>query len=166
MLDRGAVASEELDLLIRENQASLSALLANLITIGPVTTARVDGIEQLLVTYPDVIAGGYTVVPGDGTALRLALSEEPKVQAGLRATKRTDPNRTTNLPAVNTGAVHTARLGGTVRGAQNAPAPRGPAPPARRPAGDRRAARTAPGRLRVVGHGSTRRLGAPPHPGR
>ena len=97
VLDRGAVASTELDGLIRENQGSLSALLANLITVGQVTTARVDGIEQLLVTYPDVIAGGYTVVPGDGTAhFGLALSEEPKVcKQGYEGTKRTDPNRTT-----------------------------------------------------------------------
>jgi phospholipid/cholesterol/gamma-HCH transport system substrate-binding protein len=127
VLDRGAVASEELDLLIRENQGSLSALLANLITIGQVTTARVDGIEQLLVTYPDVIAGGYTVVPGDGTAhFGLALSEEPKVcKQGYEATKRTDPNRTTNLPPVNTGARCTLPRGSasTVRGAQNAPGP-------------------------------------------
>ena len=127
VLDRGAVASEELDLLIRENQGSLSALLANLITIGQVTTARVDGIEQLLVTYPDVIAGGYTVVPGDGTAhFGLALSEEPKVcKQGYEGTKRTDPNRTTNLPPVNTGARCTLPRGSasTVRGAQNAPGP-------------------------------------------
>jgi phospholipid/cholesterol/gamma-HCH transport system substrate-binding protein len=127
VLDRGAVASKELDLLIRENQGSLSTLLANLITIGQVTTARVDGIEQLLVTYPDVIAGGYTVVPGDGTAhFGLALSQEPKVcKQGYEGTKRTDPNQTTNLPPVNTGARCTLPRGSasTVRGAQNAPGP-------------------------------------------
>jgi phospholipid/cholesterol/gamma-HCH transport system substrate-binding protein len=127
VLDRGAVASKELDGLIRENQGSLSALLANLITIGQVTTARVDGIEQLLVTYPDVIAGGYTVVPGDGTAhFGLALSHDPPVcQRGYEGTKRTDPNRTSSLPPVNTGARCALPRGsaGAVRGAQNAPGP-------------------------------------------
>ena len=127
VLDRGAVASRELDGLIRENQSSLAALLANLITIGHVTTARTDGIEQLLVTYPDVIAGGYTVVPGDGTAhFGLVLSQDPKVcKRGYEGTRRTDPNRTTGLPPVNTGARCALPRGSTsaVRGAQNAPGP-------------------------------------------
>ena len=127
VLDRGAVASTELEGLIRDNQGSLSALLANLITVGQVTTARVDGIEQLLVTYPDVIAGGYTVVPGDGTAhFGLALSEEPKVcKQGYEGTTRTDPNQTSSLPPLNTGARCTLPRGSSsaVRGAQNAPGP-------------------------------------------
>ncbi len=127
VLDRGAVASRELDGLIRENQGSLAALLANLITVGQVTTARVDGIEQLLVTYPDVIAGGYTVVPGDGTAhFGLVLAQDPPVcKRGYEGTQRTDPNRTTDLPPVNTGARCSLPRGSAsaVRGAQNAPGP-------------------------------------------
>src|SRR4029079_16465736 len=46
ILDRGAVASKELDTLVRDNRGNLAALLANLITIGQVTTSRVDGIQQ------------------------------------------------------------------------------------------------------------------------
>jgi phospholipid/cholesterol/gamma-HCH transport system substrate-binding protein len=129
VLDRGAVASGELDGLIRENQSSLAALLANLITIGQVTTARTAGIEQLLVTYPDVIAGGYTVVPGDGTAhFGLVMSQDPAVcKRGYEGTQRTDPHRTTNLPPVNTGARCALPRGSSsaVRGAQNAPGPSG-----------------------------------------
>lgn len=127
VLDRGAVASRELDGLIRENQSSLAALLANLITVGQVTTSHSAGIEQLLVTYPDVIAGGYTVVPGDGTAhFGLVLSQDPKVcKRGYEGTQRTDPNRTENLPPVNTGARCALPRGSSsaVRGAQNAPGP-------------------------------------------
>ena len=129
VLDRGVVASKELEALIRDNQGNLAALLANLITVGQVTTARVDGIQQLLVTYPDVVAGGYTVVPGDGTAhFGLALTQEPHVcEAGYGGTKRTNPKTTTNLPPVNTSARCTAPRGSgtTVRGAQNAPGPSG-----------------------------------------
>ena len=80
MLDRGAVASQELQALIRDNQGNLAALIANLITVGQVTTSHVAGIQQLLVTYPDVVAGGYTVVPGDGTAhFGLAMAQSPPV---------------------------------------------------------------------------------------
>ncbi len=129
VLDRGVVASEELEALIRDNQGNLAALLANLITVGQVTTARVDGIEQLLVTYPDVVAGGYTVVPGDGTAhFGLALAHDPPVcTQGYGGTKRTNPKTTSDLPPVNTSARCTAPRGSgtTVRGAQNAPGPSG-----------------------------------------
>ncbi|GAB3068185.1 MCE family protein [Pedococcus soli] len=125
VLDRGVVASTELEALIRDNKGNLAALLANLITVGQVTTARVDGIQQLLVTYPDVVAGGFTVVPGDGTAhFGLALAQNPPVcTQGYGGTKRTNPKTTTNLPPVNTSARCTAPRGSgtTVRGAQNAP---------------------------------------------
>jgi len=127
VLDRGAVASGELEALIRDNKGNLAALLANLITIGQVTTSHVDGIQQLLVTYPDVVAGGYTVVPGDGTAhFGLALAQDPPVcTQGYGGTRRTNPKTTTNLPPVNTSARCTAPRGSgtTVRGAQNAPGP-------------------------------------------
>jgi phospholipid/cholesterol/gamma-HCH transport system substrate-binding protein len=126
ILDRGAVASKELETLIRDNQGSLAALLANLITVGQVTTARVDGIQQLLVTYPDVVAGGYTVVPGDGTAhFGLALAHDPPVcTQGYEGTTRRSA-QDTSAARPNTGARCTAPRGSatSVRGAQNAPGP-------------------------------------------
>lgn len=129
VLDRGSVAVEQLDALISENKQSLAALLANFITIGNVTTARLDGIEQLLVTYPDVVTGGYTVVPGDGTAhFGLVLNaDDPKAcEVGYEGTKKVDPHRTQDLPPVNLDAHCAASRGSgvNVRGAQNAPKPR------------------------------------------
>jgi len=126
VLDRGAVASRELDGLIKDNQGSLATLLTNFVTIGQVTTAHVNGLEQLMVTYPDVVAGGYTVVPGDGTAhFGLVLnSEDPKAcTAGYEGTKRIGPDQTKKLPPLNTGARCTLPRGSTstVRGSQNAP---------------------------------------------
>lgn len=128
VLDRGAVASRELNGLITENKQNLAALIANFITVGNVTTARLDGIEQLLVTYPDVVTGGYTVVPGDGTAhFGLVLNaDDPKAcEAGYEGTKKVDPHRTEGLPPVNTQARCTAARdsGVSVRGAQNRPRP-------------------------------------------
>lgn len=129
VLDRGAVAVHELDGLITENKQNLAVLLANLITVGNVTTARLAGIEQILVTYPDVVAGGFTVVPGDGTAhFGLVLNaDDPKAcTVGYEGTRKTDPHRTTGLPPVNNRAHCAAALasGVDVRGAQNAPKPR------------------------------------------
>jgi phospholipid/cholesterol/gamma-HCH transport system substrate-binding protein len=128
VLDRGVVASRELDALIKDNRGPLATLLTNFITIGQVTTARIAGIEQLLVTYPDVVAGGYTVVPGDGTAhFGLVLNaDDPKgCTAGYGGTKRISPEQTKNLPPVNSDARCSLPLGSpsSVRGAQNAPSP-------------------------------------------
>lgn len=126
ILDRGAIASQELETLVKDNRGNLAALLANLITIGQVTTARVDGIQQLLVTYPDVVAGGYTVVPGDGSAhFGLALAQDPPVcTQGYQGTKKKSTRDLSDTKA-NTSARCTAPRGSgtSVRGAQNAPGP-------------------------------------------
>jgi phospholipid/cholesterol/gamma-HCH transport system substrate-binding protein len=129
ILDRGAVATGELTSLIRENKQALAALLANFITIGNVTTARLDGIEQLLVTYPEVVSGGYTVLPGDGTAhfgLVLNVDDPPACEAGYEGTTKVEPHRTTDLPPANLDAhcAATRASGVNVRGAQNSPRPR------------------------------------------
>lgn len=129
LLDNGIVASQQLETLIRESKADLSALIANLLTSGQVTVARLDGLEQVLVTYPDNIAGGYTVVPGDGTShfgLVLNASDPPPCTAGYGGTNRRQPSDTSDAPA-NTGARCTLPRGNpsSVRGAQNAPAPSG-----------------------------------------
>ena len=128
VLDRGALASQELQALIRDNQGNLAALIANLITVGQVTTSHVAGIQQLLVTYPDVVAGGYTVVPGDGTAhFGLAMAQNPPVcTQGYQGTVHRSP-QDTSRGTTNTSARCTLPRGSasSVRGAQNAPGPSG-----------------------------------------
>ena len=128
ILDRGAVASKELEAVVRENDRTLGTLLANLVTIGQVTSSRVDGIDQMLITYPEVVAGGYTVVPGDGTAhFGVQLTTDPPVcTRGYGGTQKTDPNRTQGLPPLNRDARCSLPRGSaaTVRGAQNAPGAR------------------------------------------
>ena len=126
LLDNGIVASQELRTLVRDNRAAISALLANLLTTGQVTVARLDGLEQVLVTYPDNVAGGYTVVPGDGTShFGLVLnSNPPSCTAGYEGTRTRTPAATSDVPA-NLDARCTEPRGSktSVRGAQNAPAP-------------------------------------------
>ncbi|WP_020523621.1 MCE family protein [Catelliglobosispora koreensis] len=68
LLANGPPASVELLGLLRDIEPSLAPLLGNLITVNGIAVRRLDGIEQILVTYPLVVAGGFTVVPGDGTA--------------------------------------------------------------------------------------------------
>ncbi|KQX66077.1 MCE family protein [Angustibacter sp. Root456] len=128
VLDRGVVASQQLDGLLRENRTNLGALLTNLVTVGQVTVTRTKGIRQMFITYPDVVRGGYTVVPGDGTAhfgLQLNTDNPPACTRGYGSTQRTDPQQTTHLPPVNTSVRCALPRGSasSVRGAQNAPRP-------------------------------------------
>jgi phospholipid/cholesterol/gamma-HCH transport system substrate-binding protein len=129
VLDNGVVASHELDSLISTNRPAISALVTNLLVTGQVTVARLDGVEQILVTYPDNVAGGYTVVPGDGTShfgLVLNASDPPACTQGYGGTAQRSPQETADVPA-NTDARCTLPRGSTssVRGAQNAPSPSG-----------------------------------------
>lgn len=128
ILDRGVVASKELEALVKTNESDLGTLVANLITIGQVTTSRIDGVEMMLISYPESVAGAFTVIPGDGSAhfgLQLTFNGAPCTK-GYEGTQKVDPNRTENLPKLNTDAGCALPRGSasSVRGAQNAPRPR------------------------------------------
>ena len=126
ILDRGTIASAEVTKLLQDNRTGLSTLLTNLVTVGQVTAENNAGLRQILVTYPDVVAGSFTVLPGDGTAhfgLVLNVNDPPACLQGYGGTQRTDPDQTTNLPPLNSAA-HCAVPSGSatdVRGAQHAP---------------------------------------------
>jgi phospholipid/cholesterol/gamma-HCH transport system substrate-binding protein len=68
LLTAGPPAASELVGLLRDLDPTIGTLLGNLITVNGIATRRLPGIEQILVEYPLVVAGGFTVVPGDGTA--------------------------------------------------------------------------------------------------
>ncbi|MGW1023662.1 MCE family protein [Streptomyces sp. NPDC002577] len=117
-------AAEEVDSLLKSTRPDLPVLLANLISGGQVTLARLPGVEQALVTFPVVVAGNYTVIPGDGTThfgLVLNADDPPACTQGY-GTQRRDPADTSTREA-NTSARCTAPRGSktSVRGAQNAP---------------------------------------------
>lgn len=59
-------AAREVDALLKDLEPTLPVLLGNAVSVNQVLVSRLDGIEQLLVTYPRVIASGFTGTPGDG----------------------------------------------------------------------------------------------------
>ncbi|MFE9646369.1 MCE family protein [Streptomyces sp. NPDC006365] len=124
LIGNAAPAGQEVNSLLRSTGPDLRVLLANLISGGQVTVARLPGVEQALVTFPVVVAGSYTVIPGDGTThfgLVVNAEDPPPCTQGY-GTRRRDPADTSTRPA-NTDARCTAPRGGdtSVRGAQNAP---------------------------------------------
>lgn len=117
-------AAQQVDSVLKSTGPGLSVLLANLISGGRVTLAHLPGVEQALVTFPALVAGSYTVVPGDGTThfgLVVNANDPPPCTKGYGTTWR-DPSDT-GTRAANTDAHCSAPRGGktSVRGAQNAP---------------------------------------------
>ncbi|WP_455352177.1 MCE family protein [Streptomyces sp. SYSU K217416] len=124
LIGAGAPAAQEVNSLLRANRPHLPVLLGNLISGGQITVARLPGVEQALVTFPVVVAGSHTVIPGDGTThfgMVVNADDPPPCRQGY-GTQRRDPADTSERPA-NTRARCTAPRGGdtSVRGAQNAP---------------------------------------------
>jgi phospholipid/cholesterol/gamma-HCH transport system substrate-binding protein len=62
LIDTGGVAANQLRTFLEQNQVELGDLINNLVTTGDVIVKHLDGIKQLLVIYPYVVEGGFTVV--------------------------------------------------------------------------------------------------------
>jgi phospholipid/cholesterol/gamma-HCH transport system substrate-binding protein len=124
LLAAGPPAATQLVGLLRDLDPTIGTLLGNLVTVNGVAARRLNGIEQLLVVYPYVVAGGFTVTPGDGTAhfgLVVNVSDPPSCVYGTTG---------------DCTAADRAR-GSSVRGSDRAPRPGGSDPkPAAPPPAD------------------------------
>jgi len=65
VIDNGSATANQLRRFLEDNEVNLGQLINNLVTTGEVTVKHLDGIEQVLVLYPYVVEGGYTVVAKD-----------------------------------------------------------------------------------------------------
>ena len=100
MIENGSATANQLRSFLEENKVDLGQLINNLVTTGEVTGRHLDGTELILVVYPYVVAGGYTVVAKDsGTGpydahFGLILQQNPLVceKGYLPPSKRRDPN--------------------------------------------------------------------------
>ena len=62
LIDTGGVAATQLRTFLEQNQVELGDLINNLVTTGDIIVKHLDGIKQVLVVYPYVVEGGFTVV--------------------------------------------------------------------------------------------------------
>ena len=62
LIDTGGVAATQLRTFLEQNRVELGDLINNLVTTGDVVVKHLDGIKQILVIYPYVVEGGFTVV--------------------------------------------------------------------------------------------------------
>ena len=88
-------AGAALQQLVENAGPGLGSLVRDLDVLNGVTIPRLDGVEQVLVTYPDVVSGGFSVVRNDGGQLRAHFgfvlnSDDPRAcTSGYVSTGRT-----------------------------------------------------------------------------
>ena len=132
VIENGSATANQLRTFLEQNKVDLGQLINNLVTTGEVTQKHLDGTEMILVVYPYVVAGGYTVVAKDSNSglydahFGLVLQQDPGVCHSGYDTRRRSPEDRKDLP-MNTGARCTEPAGqSNARGAQNTPRRAGP----------------------------------------
>jgi len=127
VIENGDATANQLRTFLEQNRVDLGALINNLVTTGEITVARLDGVEQILVIYPYVVAGGYTVVAEDPQSglydahFGMVLTQAPAVcQEGYDAPVR-DPQNRKELPMDMDARCTEPQAQSNARGAQHAP---------------------------------------------
>ena len=131
VIDNGSVTATELRRFLDDNKVHLSSLINNLVTTGDIVVQHLPGLRQVLVLYPYVVEGGFTVVsksPETGlydAHFGLVLTNDPPVcHNGYQSTDTRAPQDGLNRP-MNVKA-HCAEPASQsdARGAQHAPSNR------------------------------------------
>ena len=129
VIDNGSVAATEMRTFIEENDVELGELVSRLVTTGEVVVQHLDGVEQVLVLYPYVVEGGFTVVSkSDGfynAHFGMILQQNPHVcNEGYESTNRRSPHDGRDIPMNMKAHCAEPAAQTNARGAQHAPPPR------------------------------------------
>jgi len=128
VIDNGSATANQLRRFLEDNEVDLASLINNLVTTGEVVVKRLDGVEQILVLYPYIVEGGFTVVSKTAATgnydahFGMILTETPPVcHGGYEGTDRRTPQDGSNREMnVNAGCTEPASKSNP-RGAQHAP---------------------------------------------
>lgn len=128
VIDNGSATANQLRGFLKDNKVNLGELINNLVTTGEVTVKHLDGIEQVLVLYPYVVEGGYTVVAKDPKSglydahFGLILQQDPKVcTKGYDPAERRSPQNRSDKPMDMDAHCSEPPSTSNARGSQNAP---------------------------------------------
>jgi phospholipid/cholesterol/gamma-HCH transport system substrate-binding protein len=131
VIDNGSATANQLRRFLEDNEVNLGELINNLVTTGEVTVKHLDGIEQVLVLYPYVVEGGYTVVAKDPKSglydahFGLILQQEPHVcTEGYDPDQVRSPGERSNKPMDMDARCTEPQAQSNARGSQHAPRPR------------------------------------------
>ena len=128
VIDNGSATATELRTFLEDNEVELGELINNLVTTGEVVVKNLDGVEQILVIYPYVVEGGFTVVaksPDTGlydAHFGLILQQQPHVcTRGYEGTNQRPPQDGSNAPMNEDARCTEPAALSNARGAQHAP---------------------------------------------
>jgi phospholipid/cholesterol/gamma-HCH transport system substrate-binding protein len=110
VIDQGSATATQLRTFLEQNEVDLGALINNAVTAGEVVVDHLPGIEQILVIYPYVVEGGFTVVsksPDTGlydAHFGMVITDNPVCHHGYEGTDTRPPSDGSNRPMnVNAG---------------------------------------------------------------
>jgi phospholipid/cholesterol/gamma-HCH transport system substrate-binding protein len=132
VIDDGGQAASSVRQLIAANSVALSELLANVVATDRVVVAHLDGLEQVLVVYPYVVEGGYTVVAKDPLTglydahFGLVLTQDPPVCHQGYGSSQRGPNDLSEKQMDTSARCKEPQSQSNARGAQNAPGAHSP----------------------------------------
>ena len=133
VINNGSATANQLRTFLEENDVDLGELINNLVTTGEVTGKHIDGTEMILLAYPYVVAGGFTVVGKDPQSglydahFGLILQQEPHVcKQGYESTDTRSPHNRGNRPMNEAARCSEPQATTSARGAQHAPRRAGP----------------------------------------
>ena len=125
LIDNGSATANELRTFLEQNKVNLGQLINNLVTMNEITVRHLPGVRQVLVIYPYVVAGGYTVAKKNDKGqydaqFGLVTAEEPHVcEKGYGPADTRSPQNTGDRPMrTNVGCTDGTR---NLRGAEKAP---------------------------------------------
>jgi len=128
VINSGSATANQLRRFLEENKVNLGQLINNLVTTGEVTVKHLDGVEQVLVLYPYVVEGGYTVVAKDPKSglydahFGLILQTEPHVcTEGYDPGQVRSPSDRGNKPMDMDARCTEPQAQSNARGSQHAP---------------------------------------------
>ena len=101
LIDNGSATANELRTFLEQNRVDLGELINNLVTTNEIVVKHLDGIRQILVVYPYIVAGGFTVAEKTGgnynARFGLVLQQDgPICKAGYVAPR--NPKDTSDRP--------------------------------------------------------------------
>jgi phospholipid/cholesterol/gamma-HCH transport system substrate-binding protein len=134
VINNGSETATQLRRFLQDNKVDLAGLINNLVTTGNIVVKHLAGLRQVLIIYPYVIEGGFTVVsrsPDTGlydAHFGMVTTNDPMVcHNGYQSTDTRPPQDGSNRPMNFQARCAEPASQSNARGAQNAPLNR-PAP--------------------------------------
>jgi phospholipid/cholesterol/gamma-HCH transport system substrate-binding protein len=129
VIDNGSAAATDLRRFLEDNRVDLADLINNLVTTGEIVVEHLPGIRQILVIYPYVVEGGFTVVaksPDTGlydAHFGMVLTNNPVCHHGYESTDTRPPQDRRDLPMNTRAGCTEPPTVSNARGVQNLPRP-------------------------------------------